>query len=73
VTEVTLSLEDCVEFMCWRFATAPDLPSLARRGEALKIDKERKEDYTLIEGGLDRLRAAYKKRFDELKGVVGAD
>lgn len=67
--EITLDLNECVDFMCWRFSTAPDLPSLVRRGEALKIDKERKEDYTLVAGGIDRLRAAYKKRFDELKGV----
>ena len=68
--EVSLDLNECVDFMCWRFSTAPDMASLTRRVEALKIDKERKEDYTLIAGGLDRLRDAYKKRLDDLKGVA---
>lgn len=69
MTEVTLTIEELIEFMCWRFETAPDMDALTVRAEALKMDKDNKEDYTLVNGALDRMRAAYKKRLDELKGA----
>lgn len=69
VTEIALDLNELVEFMCWRFESAKDLESLSIRAEALKIDKEAKADYTLVNGALDRMRASYKKRSDELKGT----
>lgn len=68
MTTVTFELTDYVEFMCYRIATAPDLTALATKGKALKIDIDRKEDYTLVEGAIDRMRAAYKMRSEELRG-----
>lgn len=69
MTEIALDLSEFVDFMCWRFETAKDIESLTIRAEALKIDKEAKADYTLVNGALDRMRASYKKRLDELKGA----
>ncbi len=70
MAEIQLDLPDFIDFNCWRFETAPSLESLQNRATFLKLDKETKQAYTLVEGALDRMRGSYKKRLDELKGVT---
>lgn len=62
-----MTLTEMVDWNCERFEAAESIESLATRAECLAIDKKDKQAYTLVAGALDRMRASYKKRLDELR------
>ena len=69
--KVTLEQEldqQLINFMCRRFEQCDCLVALETSVEALQSDINCNASYTLVSGALDKMRAAYKKRFDELKG-----
>ena len=57
-----------INFMCQRFEQCDCLEALETCLVPLQKDIADKADYTLVDGALDKMRAAYKKRSDELKG-----
>jgi hypothetical protein len=56
--------------MCRRFEQCDCLEALETCVVAMQSDINCNASYTLAEGALDKMRAAYKKRLDELKGKV---
>jgi hypothetical protein len=68
---VTLNQEldqELIAFMCRRFEQCDCSVALETSVEALQSDINCNASYTLVDGALDKMRASYKKRFDELKG-----
>jgi hypothetical protein len=59
---------DLVAFMCEQFQACDCIQALETCSVALQTDIKDKATYTLVDGALDKMRAAYKKRLDELKG-----
>ena len=60
--------ETLIEFMCDRFEQCNCTEALETCLVPLQMDIADKQEYTLVPGALDRMRAAYKKRLGELKG-----
>ena len=60
--------EELINLMCEQFEQCDCLEALETCLVPLKEDIADKQEYTLLPGALDRMRAAYKKRLDELKG-----
>jgi len=60
--------EELINFMCERFEQCDCLEAMETCLVALKEDIADKQEYTLTPAALDRMRAAYKKRLDKLKG-----
>jgi hypothetical protein len=54
--------------MCERFEQCDCLEALETCLVPLQKDIADKQEYTLVDGALDKMRASYKKRLDELKG-----
>jgi hypothetical protein len=68
---VTLNQEldqELIAFMCRRFEQSDCLEALETSVVAMRSDINCNASYTLLPGALDKMRAAYKKRLDELKG-----
>ena len=63
-----ITLGELINFMCERFEQCDCLEALETCLVPLQKDIDNKHDYTLVDGALDKMRAAYKKRLDELKG-----
>jgi hypothetical protein len=59
-----------VDFMCEQFEQCDCLEALGTCLVPLQKDIADNQEYTLVEGALDKMRAAYKKRLDELKGKL---
>ena len=59
--------QELIAFMCRRFEQCDCLVDLETSVEALQSDINCNASYTLVDGALDKMRAAYKKRLDELK------
>jgi len=60
--------QELINFMCERFEAVDCETALETCAVALKEDIADKQEYTLTPAALDRMRAAYKKRLDKLKG-----
>ena len=60
--------QELVAFMCERFEQCDCLEALETCLVPLQKDIADKQEYTLVDGALDKMRASYKKRLDELKG-----
>jgi len=68
---VTLNQEldqELIAFMCRRFEQSDCSVALETSVESMQSDIACNASYTLVPGALDKMRAAYKKRLDELKG-----
>ena len=63
-----MTLIEIVEWTCERFESADCIQDLQIVSEMLSEDKIDKQEYTLLPGALDCMRAAYSKRLAELKG-----
>lgn len=61
--------EGLVKFMCDLFSKCDCLEALETCLVPLQKDIADKQEYTLLDGALDKMRAGYLKRFDELKGT----
>ena len=59
---------ELINFHCERFEQCDCEGAIIVCLVALIVDIDNKQEYTLLPGALDRMRAAYKKRLDELKG-----
>jgi ribosome-associated translation inhibitor RaiA len=59
--------QELIAFMCRRFEQCDCLVDIETSVEALQSDINCNASYTLVDGALDKMRAAYKKRLDELK------
>ncbi len=60
--------QELVAFMCERFEQCDCMEALETCLVPLQKDIADKQEYTLVDGALDKMRAAYKKRLDKLKG-----
>jgi hypothetical protein len=68
VKKVSKTPDEIIEWVCKRFKEARCLEDLEMQKYFLECDSKHGHEYTLAEGALDKMRAAYKKRLDELKG-----
>ena len=60
--------EELINFMCERFEQCDCLEALETCLVPLQKDIADKQEYTLVDGALDKMRAAYSRRLAELKG-----
>jgi len=62
--------EELINFMSKRFEQCDCLVALETCVVALQLDISDKQEYTLVPGALDRMRAAYSRRLAELREVA---
>jgi len=60
--------ETLIDCMCGQFEQCDCLEALETCLVPLQMDIADKQEYTLVPGALDRMRAVYKKRLGELTG-----
>ena len=60
--------QELIAFMCRRFEQCDCLEALETCLVPLQSDINCSASYTLVPGALDKMRASYKKRLNELKG-----
>ena len=60
--------QELIAFMCRRFERCDCLEALQTSVEAMQSDINCNASYTLVDGAIEKMRAGYKKRLDELKG-----
>ena len=59
---------ETVDWVCNQFATVESVEGLEMQLYFMECDIKHGHEYTLVAGAIDKMRAAYKKRLDELKG-----
>ena len=62
--------ETLIDSMCDRFEQCDCTEALETCTVGLNEDIADKQDYTLVPGALDKMRAVYKKRLGELKSEL---
>jgi len=60
--------QELIAFMCRRFERCDCLEALQTSVEAMQSDINCNASYTLVDGAIDKMSAASKKRLDKLKG-----
>jgi hypothetical protein len=63
------SYETLIDFMCDRFEQCDCPEALETCTVGLNEDIADKQEYTLVPGALDRMRAVYKKRLRDLDTI----